>query len=80
MRHKEHIGGDRPILTLCIFIKDTYRGKLCFTQFQEFIDAEAWLFLTFFILLNNQLSYKRSIVGSGIPELKNRVEKPSYGL
>ena len=38
---------------------DTYREKLCFTQFSA--RTTAWLLLTFFISLRNQLSSTHSI-------------------
>ena len=46
-------------------MNDTHREKLlnCFTQLvEEFIEIEAWLLLTFFICLHNELSSIHSIV------------------
>ena len=47
-----------------IFVNDTLREKLRFTQFivQEFIETESWIFLTFLICFHNQLSSRHSMV------------------
>ena len=41
-------------------VNDTHKGKLCFTQFST--KTAAWLLLTLFICLHNQLSFLNSII------------------